>query len=654
MTSMHSEHAAHPALSPRERVQNPPSRDQEQYSISHGAAAPSGSLSHWERAGVRGVASVSIPNVRRSRASLSSLIGLIVLIGTELCFSQDAGKTLHALFDREWDYTMRESPTWASHLGDLRWNPQWDDVSPAAQDRRADHDHDVLKEISAIDRTALSDEDRTSYDLFELGLKQSIESHDLGFHLIPLTQRAGIQTADELGDALQFKTVKDYDEWLARLRAFPPHMSQTISLMREGISKGMVQPRVVMDRVPAQIAKQITPDPTKSPFYKPFAKMIIAIREPDRSRLKREAAEAVAQFVTPSYREFAVFFEKEYLPACLDGVGAWRLPEGEKRYAFLCRKYTTTDLTPQQIHDIGLAEVKRIGVEMERVKERVGFKGSMADFFQDLRTNPKFFFRTPADLLKAYKDTAAGIAAKLPKHFKTLPRTQFVVERIPDKIAPDTTTAYYRQPSADGSRPGAFSVNLFKPETRPKWEMMALTLHESVPGHHLQIALAQEQKGLPTFRRHLECTAFVEGWALYSEWLGEEMGVYDDPYDKMGELTLEMWRAVRLVVDTGIHQLKWTREEAIKFFRDHAPKTEQDIVNEVDRYIAWPGQALAYKIGQLKIRELRSRAEIALGGKFDEREFHDAVLLGGALPLKALEARIDDWINQQAKPTNKP
>lgn len=568
--------------------------------------------------------------------------------------AQDAKKALHDLFDREWAYTMRESPTWASHLGDLRWNQHWDDVSPAAHDRRAAHEREVLTDLDAIKSTALSGEDRTSRELFEIGLKQSIESHELGFHLIPLTQRGGIQTADELGDALQFKSVKDYEDWIARCRAFPAHMSQTIALMRQGIANGMVQPKVVMERVPTQIAKQITPDPTKSPFYKPFAKMIIAIREPDRSRLKREAAQAVAQFVVPAYREFAVFFEKEYLPASLDGVGAWRLPEGGERYAFLCRKFTTTYLTPQQIHDIGLAEVKRIGVEMERVKSRVGFKGSMAEFFADLRTNPKFFFKQPADLLKAYEDMAAGIAEKLPRLFKTLPRTQFIVEKIPDKIAPDTTTAYYRQPSADGSRPGAFSVNLFKPETRPKWEMMALTLHESVPGHHLQIALAQEQKGLPTFRRHYECTAFVEGWALYSEWLGESMGVYDDPYDKMGQLTLEMWRAVRLVVDTGIHQLKWTREEAINFFRDHAPKTENDIVNEVDRYIAWPGQALAYKIGQLKIRELRSKAETALGGKFDEREFHDVVLLGGALPMEALEARIDEWITQQTKPTNKP
>lgn len=581
------------------------------------------------------------------------LLGALLFL-TAIASADDATKALHALFDREWEYTMRESPTWASNLGDLRWNTQWDDVSPAAQDRRAAHDAEVMKELAAIDRMSLSSEDRTSYDLFERGLKLSVENHALRFHLIPLTQREGIQTADELTLSLQFKTVKDYEDWIARCRSFPKHVDQTIALMREGIAQHMVQPKIVMERVPAQIAKQITSDPTQQPFYKPFAKMIVAIREPDRSRLQREAVRAIAQSVVPAYRKFAAFFEKEYLPACYDDVGAWQMPDGGKKYAFLCRKHTTTDLTPQEIHDIGQSEVKRISAEMEKVKARVGFKGSMAEFFNDLRTNPKFFFKQPADLLKAYEDMAAGIEAKLPKLFNTLPRTQFVVEKIPDKIAPDTTTAYYRQPSADGSRPGAFAVNLFKPETRPKWEMMALTLHESVPGHHLQIALAQEQKNLPTFRRHLECTAFVEGWALYSEWLGEAMGAYDDPYDKMGQLTLEMWRAVRLVVDTGIHQFKWTRDDAIKFFRDHAPKTEQDIVNEVDRYIAWPGQALAYKIGQLKIRELRTRAEKSLGNRFDERAFHDAILLGGSLPLSTLERRIDEWISQQASPTHKP
>lgn len=575
---------------------------------------------------------------------------ILVLLAAAFASAADEAKKLQVILDREWESSLNESPTWASHLGDLRWNTQWDDVSPAAHDRRTAHARGVLKEIAAIDRTALPPEDRTSRDLFERELQLAIEEHELGLHLIPLTQREGIQTADELADVLPFKTVKDYEDWIARCRFFPSHMDQTIELMRAGIERGIVQPKVVMERVTAQIAKQITTDSAKSPFYKPLGKMIVAIREPDRSRLRREGARAVAQHVVPAYRKFAAFFEDEYLPACLDGVGAWRLPDGERKYAFLCRKHTTTGLTPREIHEIGKAEVKRIDGEMKRVKERAGFEGTMAEFFADLRTNPRFFFKKPAELLKAYEDMAAGIEAKLPAHFKTLPHTSFVVEKIPDKIAPDTTTAYYRQPSADGSRPGAYAVNLYKPETRPKWEMMALTLHESIPGHHLQIALAQERQALPMFRRQLECTAFVEGWALYSEWLGEEMGLYDDPYAKMGELTLEMWRAVRLVVDTGIHQFEWTRDDALAFFREHTPKTEQDIVNEVDRYIAWPGQALAYKIGQLRIRELRARAETALRDRFDEREFHDAILLGGALPLSALERRIDEWIAGQAIP----
>ena len=564
---------------------------------------------------------------------------------------EDASRQLHALFDREWDWTMEQSPVWASQMGDRRWNDRWADVSPAAQADRVEHRRAVLKELEAIDRGRLSPVDQLNYDLFRRQQLDEIEEYDMGWHLLSvLNQRGGIQTEDELVDSIRFETLKDYEDFVKRIESFHKYAEQTTELMRESIKRGRVQPRVIMQRVPAQIDKQIVDDPTTSKFYQPFKKFPASIGEADRARISKAAADAIASRVVPAYKEFKTFFETEYLPACLDGVGVWHLPRGAELYAKRVRYHTTTDFTPEQIHEIGLKEVARIRAEMERIKTQVGFSGSLDEFFKFLRTDPQFFYPTGEALLDATRAMCKRIDAKLVKVFRTIPRMPYGVEPIPMAIAPDTTTAYYQPPAADGSRAGTYYVNLYKPETRPKWEMMALSLHEAVPGHHLQISRAMELGEMPKFRRHGHFTAYIEGWGLYSEHLGEEMGLYeDDPYAKMGQLTYEMWRAVRLVVDTGIHHKRWTRDQAIAFFKANAPKTELDITNEIDRYIAWPGQALAYKIGELKIKELRARATKELGERFDVKAFHDVVLDSGAVPLDVLERNVDEWVASQQK-----
>ena len=558
-------------------------------------------------------------------------------------------KALHALFDREWQYDLEQSPTRASQLGDRRWNDRWPDRSIAAIQRRHDHKLQVLKDLAQIDRSKLSPADQLNYDLFKRDYEVDIEEHQYRWYLVPLNQRGGIQTQNELADSLRFATIKDYEDWIARMNAFPTYMDQTIALMREGAKVRMILPKVIMQRVPGQIEKQLVTRPEESPFYKPFKRYPASISSADQQRLSRAAAAAISAHIIPSYQRFNKFFVEEYLPKTFDEVGAWQMPQGEAMYAFLTRKFTTTNATPREVHERGLSEVKRIRAAMQDVMAKVGFKGTLSEFFNFLRTDKQFYYEKPEDLLAAYEAMSKRIDPHLVKVFKTLPRMPYGVEVIPAAAAPDTTTAYYRQPAADGSRAGTYFVNLYKPESRPKWEMMALSLHEAVPGHHLQIALAQELGDIPNFRRFGGYTAFVEGWGLYAESLGEDMGLYDDPYAKFGQLTYEMWRAVRLVVDTGMHHMKWTRKQAIDYFMDNAPKAELDIINEVDRYIAWPGQALAYKTGELKIKELRARAKGELGEKFDVREFHDVVLGSGAVPLDVLERHVVEWIARKRR-----
>lgn len=576
--------------------------------------------------------------------SLLILLWAFSALGQNVQGQNPTSKALHDLFTTEWDYDKQQRPEEASELGNRRWNDRWSDVSLEAHARRHQHNQDVLAALAKIDRTALTPADQLNYDLFKKQYEDRVEGYKFHWFLLPLNQREGIQTIDDLSDALRFETVKDYEDWIARLKAFPALMDQTIALMQEGIRERMVHPKIIMQRIPGQIEKQLVTDPAQSPFYKPFVHFSRNISASDQQRLQAAALQAVEHQVVPAFKKFQEFLASEYLPACYDQVGAWQLPHGDELYAYDVRHYTTTVLTPEQVHQTGLKEVARINGEMQRVMAQTGFKGSREDFFKFLRTDPRFFYKTPDDLFEAYKALSKTVDPNLIKVFRKLPRQPYGVEAIPDAVAPDTTAAYYRAGAPDGSRAGTYFVNLYKPDARPKWEMTALTLHESVPGHHLQIALAQEMGEQPMFRRMAGYTAFVEGWGLYAESLGDDMGLYSDPYSKFGQLTYEMWRAVRLVVDTGIHAKHWTREQAIQYFKENAPKAELDIVNEIDRYIAWPGQALAYKTGELKIKELRARARQDLGDKFDIKEFHEVVLGSGSLPLDILERNVNLWL----------
>ncbi|RDZ28445.1 DUF885 domain-containing protein [Lysobacter silvisoli] len=561
--------------------------------------------------------------------------------------AQDADARLKAYFEAEWERGLVESPEGASYNGDNRFNDRWTDRSLTAIAQREAADRDALARLKAIGRDALSADSRLDYDTYAWTLERNIERQKFREYLQPVSHQGGVQTADGISEVLPFANARDYRDWLARMNAVPAMVEQTTALMREGVARKSMPPRVLMQRVPAQIAAQIVDDPTRSPYYRPFLRFPDSVSADERAQLQAQARQAVSERIVPAYRQFAHYFKHDYLPHARAGIAAAELPDGRAYYDFLARYYTTTGLSADEIHEIGLKEVARIRAKMEQVKSEVGFKGTLAEFFAFLRSDPRFFHKTPESLLTAYRALSKRIDPELVKVFHTLPRQPYGVRPIPDNIAPDTTTAYYQPGAVDGTRAGYYYVNLYKPEVRPTWEMMALSLHEAVPGHHFQFARGLELPERPMFRRTAYFVAYGEGWGLYAEQLGYDMGLYDDPYDRFGQLTYEMWRAVRLVVDTGMHAKGWSRERAIAYFKDNAAKTDQDIVNEIDRYIGTPGQALAYKIGQLKISALRAKAQAALGERFDLRAFNDEVLATGSVPLEALEARIDGWIEAE-------
>ncbi len=586
-----------------------------------------------------------------SRSILPSFILLCtVMLAPAPSVAADAAVDLHALFDREWERDLKDNPLLATYRGDTRYDDRWPDISPAAQAARNAADAKVLDDLARIPRERLPAAEQLNYDLFRYDYEDRKAAAAFHPEYYDIRARDGPQSLNETAEMMPFQTVANYETWLRRMATMPAYLDQFADLLRRAAGEKQTQPRVIMDRVLPQLAMQTPDKPEASPFYEHFRSFPDSITAAERERLSAEARKVITVSVIPAYRRFSAVFRDEYLPTCRETVGIWDAPDGRAYYANRARFHTTTSLTPEEFHKIGLAEVARNLAEMQKVMDEVGFKGTLNEFFDHLRTDPQFYYKTGDELYRAYATITKVIDPELPRLFGKLYRTPFGLRPIPDTSAPNTTTAYYQGPSIDGTRPGYYYVNLYRPEVRPKYEMEVLTVHEAAPGHHLQIALAQEQTDLPKFRRFSGFTAYIEGWALYSERLGYDLGLYKDPYSRFGQLTYDQWRAVRLVVDTGMHQMGWTRQQAIDYFMANAAKTETDVVNEIDRYIAWPGQALAYKIGQLKILELRERAQGALGERFDIRAFHDTILATGAVPLEILERTVNDWIRAQRQP----
>ena len=553
-----------------------------------------------------------------------------------------------ALTDDYWAFTMREYPTWASSLGIRDYDDQLGDVSLAAEDRRAAQWQLYLTRLAAIPDSGLSPADRINKAILMRSLAESVEGNRFGQRVMLFSNRGGWhQSIAGLADGLTFRTRADYDNYLKRLAQYPAYNDEALRISSQAIEQGYTLPCVSLGGFEETISGVIPADPTQSRLYAPFAaERPATVSAADWSALQERARALIDGDLRAAYAKHLAWYSGSYKPKCNQAVGASALPGGKTYYDYRIRTQTTTNRTADDIHALGLSEVKRIRAEMETVAKKGGFPSREA-MIADLRTNPKHYARTPEELMEAVAREAKRIDGKMPTLFTLLPRLPYGIREIPAEIAPGTTTAYYNSGSPKNGISGTYYVNTSKLDQRPLWEVPALTVHEAVPGHHHQIALQQELD-MPEWRREgTFFTAFVEGWGLYSERLGIEMGLYDTPAKDMGRLSYEMWRATRLVVDTGLHAKGWSKEQAIDFMTDNSALSAANIEAEVNRYIANPGQALAYKLGELKIRELRTRSEKALGDKFDLRRFHDAVLGQGAVPLDTLEAQIDAWIETE-------
>lgn len=561
---------------------------------------------------------------------------------------QDPATDLKTLLEEIWQFELAEDPLFATSVGEHRFNDRLPSVSAADEARRTAQRRSFLERLESIARDQLGPVDVVSYDMMERNLRDALRSFDFRTYEMPFTADWGFHMGlARLPQSMPMLTTQDYEHYLARLREFPRYVSQQIDNMRSGLARGFSQPAAVLGGYDATIAAHVVDDPEASVFWMPFVEFPSQVPPDDHRRLREEGRSAIMESAVVAFRDLLEFWHREYLPNARETLGASELPNGAAYYDYLIEHFTTLNLSAEEVHEIGLAEVARIREEMEAIIDEVGFPGDFDAFLEFLRTDPHFYAGSAELLIREASYLAKQMDAKLPSLFKTLPRLPYGVAPVPEEIAPKFTSGRYISSSPGSTEPGYYWVNTYDLRSRPLYALPALTLHEAVPGHHLQFALTQELTDLPPFRRAAYVNAFGEGWGLYSEWLGIEAGMYTSPYTRFGRLTYEMWRACRLVVDTGVHAFGWTRQEVIEYLSDNTALSIHEITTETDRYISWPGQALSYKMGELTIRRLRQRAETALGEEFDVREFHDVVLGSGTVPLTVLEDQVNRWIEAQ-------
>ena len=589
----------------------------------------------------------------RSRKFLSfvyhSLLSLALLWLAPATLAATATEQLQQVIEDHWQYSLQEDPITAGRMGLTGYNNRLPGVTAKDRARRLNAEQALLQRLQAINTEQLTDSDRVNHQLLGWVLRNSIQSNKLFLDRIPAnTFYSFWSSALDASSGLAMPKVTDYQDYIARINDFGRYFDENIANMRTGIQDGFVLPKIVVQGIAPTVRAQVYKDPTQSSLYEPFKKFPAAFSKAEQQQLQQAAKQAIAQTALPAFARLADFLEGDYMKAATDSLAAEQLPEGKTYYRHTINTYVTQDMDPAEIHKTGLAEVKRIRAEMDALIKQTGFKGSFSDFTKFLRTDPQFYAKTPTELLKEASYIAKRIDYRLPEFFGKLPRLPYGVVPVPAEIAPNYTTASYNPAAIGGIRGGAYWLNTHALDQRPMYELVALTLHEAVPGHHLQNALSQELENVPQFRRNLYLSAYGEGWGLYAERLGVEMGVYENAYQQFGRLSYEMWRACRLVIDTGIHSQGWSRQQALDFLSSNTSLSQANVRAEVDRYISWPGQALSYKMGEIKIRQLRAKAEQQLGAKFDLRAFHDALLANGALPLEILEAEMDRFIAKAA------